>query len=184
MNILSIDPGQHTGFAHSAGPHGVWHFDGYPHPGGAASALIDSILAMAAEYPVEALISEGGYAQSRKGAQALEAMRSAVLIAAFKLGCLPVRIVAPATLKLYWAGHGHAEKWQMIQATIERTGITPATSDEADAIAMLHMQRVNKPAARVSLGKPRKAKPAAVAKPVETAGKSGRKIVTSGQFPF
>lgn len=182
MKILAIDPGATTGYAHSAGPHGIWTFAGFPHAGGAASALIDAILAFAANYPVDSIISEGGYAQSRRGAQALEAMRAAVQIAAYRLGCVPVRIVAPSTLKLYWAGHGHAEKSQMIRATIDRTGIVPATDDEADAIAMLHMARCNQPADRTA-GPPRKAKGTAKPKTSKPAAVTRRRIITDLQTP-
>lgn len=159
-HTLSIDPGLKTGYAHSGGPHGVWQFAGHAHPGGPASALIDEILAMHREREFSKIITEGGFTGNFKGKPALEAMRAAVHIAAFRLGSIPVRVVAPSTLKLYAVGHGHADKSQVIRACIDRLGIVPESDDHADALFLLHMARCNQPAEKlVSPKKASKRKP-------------------------
>lgn len=169
MKVLAIDPGQRCGFASSSGPHGVWDIAAH-HPGGPPAMLITEIERLFAEHPFDVIYTEGSYPISRRGADRLEWLRGAVFIAAYRLGPIPVKVIAPSSLKLYWAGSGRAEKPEMIRACIDRVGIVPQDGNEADAIAMLHLARCNQPAAKIERQKKKTGK--------------GRRIVVAGELPF
>lgn len=51
---------------------------------------------------------------------------------------IPYETVPVGTLKKFWTGKGNASKEQMIEACFERTGQTPGSHNEADAIAGWH----------------------------------------------
>lgn len=185
MRVLAIDPGLHTGFAHSAGRHGVWNFTGHRHAGGPPWALVNEIVMLGDELGIELVITEGGFTGNFKGKAGLEAMRAAVQMAAFRLGSVKVRMVSPSTLKLYATGHGHADKSQVIRACIDRLGIVPLSDDHADALFLLHMARRNQPAEKIVTPKKPRAKKSAVPKdpyrPVVT-GKCAKP--DDSQLPF
>lgn len=148
--------------------------------------LITEIERLFAEHPFDVIYTEGGYPISRRGADRLEWLRGAVFIAAYRLGTIPVKVVAPASLKLYATGRGNAEKPQMIRACIDLCGIVPQDDNHGDALLLLHMARRNQPAPRaLPAKKPKNSKPAAI-KRRRIIAELGNKVTDSLQpeFPF
>lgn len=158
MNVLAIDCGEITGFASSHGPHGTWSLGGHTHPGSKPWYLFKQITEFGNDYPFDLIIVEGSYPVSRRGADRLEWLRGAVAMAAHCAN-VKTRVIAPSSLKLYATGSGKAEKHQMMAACLELCGIAPKDSNHADALLLLHLARVNKPAPKiVKAPKPRKIK--------------------------
>lgn len=63
---------------------------------------------------------------------------------------IPYEGVPVGTLKKFWTGKGNASKEQMIEACFQRTGMTPVSHNEADAIAGLHWLMAKEPAAEIA----------------------------------
>jgi Holliday junction resolvasome RuvABC endonuclease subunit len=153
--FLGIDPGATTGIAYTDGDrldHYAWTHDLRPnlvrdYPGGIAYQLYAHILDLGAEYedagtPIEAIVTEGGYPISRKGADRLEWLRGAVQMAGAAL-CVPVYVVAPSTLKKFATGHGGATKADMLRACELTLGIKVEDDNICDAIFLLEWLKRN-----------------------------------------
>lgn len=51
---------------------------------------------------------------------------------------IPIAVIAPSTLKLWWTGNGAASKLDMLNAAMVRVREPVSTSDEADALALAY----------------------------------------------
>lgn len=82
---------------------------------------------------VDLVVIEGYSFSSRNSqAHALGELGGAVRVALHEHD-VPWVEISPATLKKYACGKGNAPKDQVLVAAVQRLGVTPANSDEADA---------------------------------------------------
>ena len=78
-----------------------------------------------------------GYSYGSSGGQAWDRIEyGGILRLRLVKQCRDVREVSPSTLKLFAAGHGHADKTVMALAAYKRWGIEYTTDDEVDAYCL------------------------------------------------
>ena len=97
-----------------------------------------------------------GYEEVRAHAGVDAAHCYGALMGALQVFCeengLAYESVPVGTLKKFWTGKGNASKDAMIEACFERTGMTQASHNEADAIAGWHWLQAKFPVAAVEGG--------------------------------
>ena len=147
MTVLGIDPGtaacgygvvSQTGGRLRAVDLGVWHTRASTRPELRLKAIHDGVYDLIRQFEPDAVAVE----ESFVGADARTALsvgqaRGAVLVAAARAGVECVEY-APAHVKQAVCGYGRAEKAQvqrMVQAIL-RLDVPPASSHEADALAV------------------------------------------------
>jgi crossover junction endodeoxyribonuclease RuvC len=147
VRVLGIDPGtaacgygvvSQTGGRRKAADFGSWHTRASMRPELRLKTIHDTVIDLIDRYAPDAVAVE----ESFVGADARTALsvgqaRGAVLVAAARAGVGCVEY-APAHVKQAVCGYGRAEKAQvqrMVQAIL-RLDVPPASSHEADALAV------------------------------------------------
>ena len=147
MKVIGIDPGTAScgfGIVHESGgrlkaiDHGWWKTPAGERPERRLKTIFDAVGALIELHAPDAVVLE----ESFVGADARTALsvgqaRGAVLVAAARAGVACVEY-APAHVKQAVCGYGRAEKAQvqrMVQAIL-RLKVPPASSHEADALAV------------------------------------------------
>lgn len=132
--ILSLDVATNTGFAHDAGPSGVWCFDERTR----LKRFYECLEGMDDEHGVSRVVFESAVAYARHGGFAVEMEMHGVM----KLWCVQRSIkcigVSPTKLKRWATGDGKAKKDQMVAAARRMFPDRAITGDdEADALMLL-----------------------------------------------
>lgn len=173
MKWLAIDPATTSGVAHSDGMLKTWTISSggdMVHPGQGLEDLRQKLLRCYSRHPFGAIVYEqatlGSHPHQRRTAGRLAAIVGMVHWVAFRLN-INVHPVAPPTLKLFGADHGHASKQQMVQACVDKYGINPANDNEADALHLLRYAEAGFPklATAADKGKKKKASKTSAPKP-------------------
>lgn len=140
-SILALDPAQHCGWAHSAGPSGVWRLGppGPEHAGARLSELRACLEVTHQRMPFELLYAEdAAYGARHQFAVQLghAEYRGIIRAVAHDLG---VRLIVlnPATWKSFLTGSARADKDQVKRALVTLFGLRIADDNEADAVAIL-----------------------------------------------
>jgi len=161
VKVLGIDPGTAAcgyGIVHESGgqiraiAHGVWRTSARERPERRLRTIFDGVQELVAEHAPDAVALE----ESFVGADARIALfvgqaRGAVLVAA-ALADLDCTEYPPATVKQAVCGYGRADKEQVQRMVRMVLGLAeePATSHEADALAVALCHALAPPLARVA----------------------------------
>ncbi len=144
MIVLGIDPGSRRcgyGVVERRGGRLVRLASGVLEPGRLATperlgSLLEGLTSLLARVQVDAVAVESAFCgRSPRSALALGQARGVVLAAASRAG-VPIHEYAPAEVKRAFAGHGRAEKGQMVRMAHTLFGVEARRSDEADALAI------------------------------------------------
>ena len=150
--ILGIDPATRCGWAwKQLGADGlpafnVWDYSnvcpsGTPNASGhRLSAFREDLSVLIAEHGITRVAYEDAHfgAINRLTAAFHAEMRGVIHMVCAR-HAIPCKGYKPNSIKLFWAGHGHAQKPQMMSACRTWLGITVDDPDAADALAVLHM---------------------------------------------
>lgn len=143
MNILALDPAQRCGYAHSAGPRGVWLLTAT----GAAiedqHMRLEKLLDEAIElWGCDLLATENaGFGSHNPAVQAMHNERLGVIRLVAARHSIRVATFQPTTIKLFATGDGRAKKPAMIAACQRLLGIDVISDDEADAVWILELAK-------------------------------------------
>ena len=142
QHILAIDPALATGWAHSAGVHGVWRLDiaGTEHDGRRLVRMEQHMIEVHERYGVEHVAFEmAAYGSPHPATRQFHDMLAGVIIAtAAKIGAA-FTPYDPKTIKKFWTTSGNASKQDMLRHC-RINGYEGITDDnEADAIAILEL---------------------------------------------
>jgi Holliday junction resolvasome RuvABC endonuclease subunit len=144
MKILALDPAEHTGYAHSDGPMGVWLLSdhGSRHPGARLERLRERIYEAFRQWGFERLAFEdASFGSPNPNVQAMHnELRGVVKLVAAELG-VEVVLFKPTTIKKFATGSGRADKGQMIRAAKTILGIAVTDDNVADALFILEAAR-------------------------------------------
>lgn len=143
MTILALDLGTTTGFAWSPAPgtiiSGTWSLKPGKYDGAGMRGVkfLGHLAKLHYTSPVDRVAFEA--VRRHIGTDAAHVYGGLMLV--LQSWCeemsIPYEGVPVGTIKKFWAGKGNAKKDAMIAEAVKR-GFTPATDDEADALALLH----------------------------------------------
>lgn len=141
-DVLALDLGHSTGWAHSSVGSGTVHF---PHAtrGQFLSHLAQWIRDKHRHNPIRQIVFEDAFYGARNAAvkQFHSAAAGVVHLVSHEIEAAPPVAYSIPTVKKWATGHRRASKADMIQAVRQRLRLVPKTHHEADAVWMLHMAR-------------------------------------------
>lgn len=144
--ILALDPAAQCGWAHSNGQSGTWNLAalGSSSRDAQLAAFRDRLLEVFADWGFAKIVYEEASFGSNNPAtrQAHSEKIGVIKLVAIDVGARVVGYV-PTTLKKFATGNGLAKKDQVMAACKRVLGIEPRDDNEADALWLLEMGKVN-----------------------------------------
>lgn len=144
MRILALDPANALGFAHTNGNRGTIQLarKGDGHEGDRLLRLANWLRATVTHHPVDLIAAEdASFGSHHDDVKAMHnQLKGIILLVAAELR-IPTVFLNPVTIKVFATNRGKAKKHHMIAACKRLLGITPRTSDEADALWILELAR-------------------------------------------
>ncbi|MGD9649126.1 MAG: hypothetical protein AB7U73_25670 [Pirellulales bacterium] len=144
-NILALDLSLHTGWAHSAGWHGVWHLAarGSEHAGRRLVRLENNLRLIGQTHPIDLVAYEDSSQQTRgQAARLLHGMLVGIVQKFAAERDVPFRALGVSEVKAL-AGGGAYSKAEMIRAAQLKLGEAVRDDNEADALWVLTLAQLD-----------------------------------------
>lgn len=140
MNILALDAANFCGYAHSNGVSGVWEYKKKKtdSPGAKWLMFIARLRAFLKQHPTDKIVYEQAHHRGGAATHSGHGYIACIEYVASSKG-ITVGSAHSATIKKHATGSGRASKDQMMEACIEKLGITPMDDNEADALWILNL---------------------------------------------
>jgi len=141
LPIIALDLAARSGYAHSAGPRGVWTIRNVT-DGHALADMLERILNLAVAYGAGTVAAEAPFFHPKHPTGSIIKIQhgATAKIAAARVGAMYLEY-APSQIKLLTAGKGNASKAEMIAAVNSIYKIQTSDDNEADAVALLGIVR-------------------------------------------